>query len=228
MSGELFDSLEFRNLFTTVWPDEATARAHRMRARTLDLSTLCYEACAIAWALDPSRALIDKAAMAGMRGYLDETRMIIAAMPATDADSLRAKLAALGSLDPLVSAHRHLPAMLKAALREDLRRIQLPNSARLVREGRGRSKAQGSRQLGKAAAPTAQEPRSSVWRRIERNDLRRRTRDSRPCAGRLSLRCLRCSPTPHPRRPSRQRRIELSRSARQRGARRASRRALKA
>ena len=98
-----------------------------MRARTLDLSTLCYEACAIAWALDPSRALIDKAAMAGMRGYLDETRMIIAAMPATDADSLRAKLAALGSLDPLVSAHRHLPAMLKAALREDLRRIQLPN-----------------------------------------------------------------------------------------------------
>lgn len=127
MFDELFDSVEFRSLFRTLWSNEATARTHRMRARKLDLSTLCYEACCIAFALNSSRPLVDKTERAGLCGYLDETRMIIAAMPATDANSLRAKLAALGELGPLVSAHRHLPTMLKAALREDIRRFPLPD-----------------------------------------------------------------------------------------------------
>jgi len=55
-----------------------------------------------------------------MRRYLYETRIIIGAMPAANADSLRARHAALGVLAPLASAHGHLPVMLKAALHEDL------------------------------------------------------------------------------------------------------------
>ena len=127
MFDESFESLEFRNLFKTLWSNEETARTHRMRAHKSDLSTLSYEACCLSYALNSSRPLVDKAARAGLCGYLDETRLIIAAMPATDVNSLRAKLAALGDLDPLVSAHRRLPAMLKAALREDLRRFPLPD-----------------------------------------------------------------------------------------------------
>jgi len=127
MTDELCDSPELRKLIKTVWPAEATARAHRIRARDVDLNTLCFEARCVSWALEESRALIDETAVAGMRRYLDETRMIVAAMPATDVGSLGAKLAALGTLVPLASVHGHLTPMIKAALREDLRQIEIAN-----------------------------------------------------------------------------------------------------
>jgi hypothetical protein len=127
MTDELYDSPELRKLIKTVWPDEATARAHRTRARDVNLDTLCFEARCVFWALEESHTLIDEAAVAGMRRYLDETRMIVAAMPANDVGSLRAKLAALGTLAPLASAHGHLTLMIKAALREDLRKIEIAN-----------------------------------------------------------------------------------------------------
>jgi hypothetical protein len=159
MCDEAFDTPEFAKLFKTVWPDAATARAHRLRAREPDLNTLCFEARSLAWGLASSRALIDEAARDGLRRYLDETRMIVAAMPAADADQLRVKLAALGALAPLAAAHGHLAVMLKAALREDFHRIDIANRPEWFVEEEAERKARAD--AGKRRA-------------------RRKTRDRRP------------------------------------------------
>jgi len=127
MPDDVLHSPEFIKLFKQLWSDEQTARIHRARARRLDLNVLVYEALCVASGLEGPRPLIDETSREGMRRYLDETRLIIGAMPAPDAYSLGRKLAALGTLDPLTSSNGNLSLMLKAALRADLRRVEFPN-----------------------------------------------------------------------------------------------------
>ncbi len=127
MPDDVLHSPEFIKLFKQLWSDEQTARIHRARARRLDLNVLVYEALCVASGLEGPRPLIDETSREGMQRYLDETRLIIGAMPAPDAYSLGRKLAALGTLDPLTSSNGNLSLMLKAALRADLRRVEFPN-----------------------------------------------------------------------------------------------------
>ena len=110
--------------------------AHRVLgavARRRDLRGLASDVFFFSLCLQGRSPRISEAERAGIRHYVDLTRLLLAALPAR-AEDLNLKLAALTPPDPLVAEHVNLRAMLEAGARADIQRLKLPNPPHWILE----------------------------------------------------------------------------------------------
>ncbi len=103
------------------------ARMQRALARPRDLRTLVGEVVFFSTCLAGRSRRIDDAARQGMRLHIDETKLLIAALPALDESALFSKLAALDDREPLVADNGNFRTMLEAGARADIARLQISN-----------------------------------------------------------------------------------------------------
>ena len=111
-------------------------QAHRVScafSRRRDLRSLAGDSLFYSLVLEGRSPRIDEAARVAIRHYIDLTKLLIAALPASG-DDLNLKLAALTPPDPLVAEHVNLRAMLEAGARADIQRLRLPNPPHWILE----------------------------------------------------------------------------------------------
>jgi hypothetical protein len=111
--------------------------AHRVLgavARRRDLRGLASDVFFFSLCLQGRSPRISGAERAGIRHYVDLTRLMIAAVPVQDAGELNLKLSALDPPDPLVAEHVNLRAMLECGARADIQRLKLPNPPKWILE----------------------------------------------------------------------------------------------
>jgi hypothetical protein len=104
------------------------------RRRDQDLRSLVGDAFFFRACLEGRSPRIDASARQGIRAFIDEIRLLIAARPAEDQHDLFPKLAALGLHDrePLVSANANLRTMIEASARNDIGRLKIAAPARWI------------------------------------------------------------------------------------------------
>ncbi len=91
--------------------------------RRRDLRALLSEVVFFSSCLAGKSPRIDAAARFGMRHHIDETKLLMAALPARDEMELHAKLAGLHERRPLVSDNLNFRPMLEAGARADISRL---------------------------------------------------------------------------------------------------------
>lgn len=119
------------------WISLTDDQAHRVScafARRRDLRGLASDALFYSLVLEGRSPRVDETTRAAIRNYVDLTRLLIAALPATREEDLNLKLAALTPPDPLVAEHVNLRAMLEAGARADIQRLKLSNPPRWILE----------------------------------------------------------------------------------------------
>ena len=132
-SDEPFDPDDARAVFDRLsLLDEQLQHLHWMSMRRRDLRTLLSEVVFYSSCLAGKSPCIDAAARFGMRHHIDETKLLMAALPARDEMELHAKLAGLHERQPLVSDNLNFRPMLEAGARADISRLNLKNPPKWI------------------------------------------------------------------------------------------------
>jgi hypothetical protein len=104
-------------------PDAERFRASSRRSR--DFGNLAVDIVFMESLLEARSPKIDAECFDGMKHSIDETRMLIAMIPAQTEHQLMTKVGFLAEFTPLVSANQNLAPMAIAAVRVDLFRLKI-------------------------------------------------------------------------------------------------------
>jgi hypothetical protein len=128
-----FDPNDARAVYDRIsLTEEQLQHLYWMSTRRRDLRALLSEVVFFSGCLAGKSPRIDAAARFGLRHHIDETKLLMAALPARDENELCAKLAGLHERVPLVSDNLNLRPMLEAGARADISRLNPKNPPRWI------------------------------------------------------------------------------------------------
>lgn len=121
-----YDPGPFRRISLT---EEQSIRFEYAARQRRDIHSYLGQIATLTHFINGSSPQISSSAFAGMKYVIDETRALIAALPARDLGELMIKCAAFENADPAVSAHRHLIALGDLSIRTDATRLRADPTA---------------------------------------------------------------------------------------------------
>jgi hypothetical protein len=125
MSDDIpFDSKESRAIFDRIsLSDDDRQKVLAAAGRRESIRSLASQVFFLRLCLNGRSLAIDDAERDGIRHYLDQIRLLIAATPAQSMEELGIKLAALDDREPLTAQNGNLRTMIEAGGRADVLRL---------------------------------------------------------------------------------------------------------